>query len=70
MYIAPSSGHSLLTLILPTRVILRTFEGFFNVWSEKDELLKRFMKINSAILYYGFNRNLKQFVNYSLSILE
>ena len=54
MYIAPSSGHSLLNLHVI--LILRRFElCFSDVWSENAALFKRLMKIhsNSSILYYA-----------------
>ena len=56
MYIATPSDHSLQTLVLPFKVILRKFELFFYVWSEKDALVKWLMKIHSnpPIRYYGF----------------
>ena len=56
VYKAPSSDYSLLTLILPFKVILSMFRLFSDVWSEKDALLKRLLKIHSnpPILYYDF----------------
>ena len=53
MYIAPSSGHSLLTLNMTLKVILRKFEVF---WCENYALFKKLMKLHSnpPILYHGF----------------
>ena len=48
MYIALSSDHSLVTLTLPFKVILRKFLRLFSdVWIENAALFKRLMKIHS-----------------------
>ena len=56
MYIAPSSGHISLKFDMPFKLILRSFEGFFYVWSENAVLFVRLMEIHSnpPILYCGF----------------
>ena len=56
MYIAPSSGHTLLDLNLPFKLILRRSE--VDVWSENNARFEGFMEIHSnpPILYYGFNK--------------
>ena len=51
MYIACSSAHSLLTLNLPCKVILRRFGLCSSVWSESAALFKRLMK-NQVYQYY------------------
>ena len=60
MYIAPFSGHSLLTLILPLKVILRKFEVVFHVSIDNAALFKQVMKIHSNLpmLYYGFKEEI------------
>ena len=58
MYIAPSSHHSLLTLNLPFKVILRRSAVVFSCLElECCTFSKAWRKINSnpPILYYGFN---------------
>ena len=63
MYIAPSSGHVLLNLNLPFKLILRRFRLFSDIWSaalsENAALFKRPMEIHSnpLILYNGFKLN-------------
>ena len=56
MFIAPSSDHSLLTLNLSFKVILRKLRLCSNVWNENAADFKRLMKIhlNPPVLYYGF----------------
>ena len=54
MYIAPSSGHILLNLNLPFKLILKRFEVVSDVWSENVALFERLMEIHSnpPILHY------------------
>ena len=58
MYIDPSSGHSLLSLNLPFKLVLRS------VWSENAALFERLLEIHSnpPILYYGFNIQLTNWI--------
>ena len=57
MYIAPSSGHILLNINFPFKLILSKFDAVFDVWSENAALFERLMEIHSnpPIQYYGFN---------------
>ena len=56
MYITPSSGHELMNLDLPFKLILRRFEVVSDIWSENAALSERLIEIHSnpPILYYGF----------------
>ena len=61
MYIAPCSGHILLNLNLPFKVIVMWFEVFLVMSGVRIAVLfDRFMEIHSnpPILYYGFKLQL------------
>ena len=47
MYIAPSSGHSLLNSTVPFKWILMRFEVVFDVWSDNAALYKRLIATHS-----------------------
>ena len=59
IYIAPSSGHILLVLNLPFKLIQGGMRLFSDIWSENAALFERLLEIHSnpPILYYGFNFN-------------
>ena len=65
MYIAPSSGESLLNLNVPFTLILRRFEVVFWCLEWECCTFKRLMKIpsNLPILYYGFKLRLNIFLS-------